>query len=387
MNRVRRLAPPAASLRYFDRGIARCTLSTLSRVEARALLRSAPRRFASAARRRRAAASASAIWPRPGALRARDWRARPVVDRVSSRVAAVEVGAPGLRRGQQRGDQARSATAPRCDASSTSTLTRMFSTRGSVGGASGMNDRNGVRRQSRRRAAPPIDEQRHDFGHRLQRHAASRGAEREPHRQLAASRGARAPTAASTDSAPPPAAGTAPRRASRRARVRTFASRSACVGTTITPVSSSAGFAAAIRAAIALISLCASSTVTPGLSRATARLLLPRHLARQLAGIDGQRRPDLKLAARILKVRPHHADDRVRHAAEVDRLARRSTDRRRIAGARVASLSITTLLVADLVFLLGEAAADCRRHAQQRTAGSPRCAPPAGARARRRRSG
>ena len=80
-----------------------------------------------------------------------------------------------------------SPTTRAMEASSTSMLMRMFSTRGSVGGASGMNadDRVGGERHAERAADR---EQRHDFRHRLQRHPAPRGAERQPHGELAASR-------------------------------------------------------------------------------------------------------------------------------------------------------------------------------------------------------
>ena len=63
----------------------------------------------------------------------------------------------------------------------------MFSTRGNVGGASGMNARDRVgRERDAKRAADR--EQRHDFGHRLQRHSLPGGAQRQPHGVLAASR-------------------------------------------------------------------------------------------------------------------------------------------------------------------------------------------------------
>jgi hypothetical protein len=44
--------------------------------------------------------------------------------------------------------------------------------------------------------------------------------------------------------------------------------------------------------------------------------VIAANLSRQLALTDRQRGPGLEFASGILKIRPHHADDGMRHAAE-----------------------------------------------------------------------
>ena len=96
-------------------------------------------------------------------LRARDCRSEPVVDRVSSRVALVRSARQACAAGST--EAIRPVTDNTAmDARSTSTLMRMFSTRGNVGGARGMNAAHRV--GGNRDAKAPADrEQRHDFRH------------------------------------------------------------------------------------------------------------------------------------------------------------------------------------------------------------------------------
>ena len=130
--------------------------------------------------------SASAIWPITRRLRARACRTPPAVDRVASRVADVK----SDRQACDAGSSA--ATRPvrvstTIDTASTMPLISMFSTRGSVGGASGMNHAIADAANTTPSNPPTASSGTISATDCSATRAAGR-AEREPHRQLAAAR-------------------------------------------------------------------------------------------------------------------------------------------------------------------------------------------------------
>ena len=284
------------------------------------------------------------------------------VDRVCLSGGGGEIGAPRLRRRQRRGDHAGHRQRP-TTARSTRSGPGMFSTRGRLGGASGMNAATAMAASADRRRARPTSES-----------------------------GMIPPSTAAPPAGATRRARAAPRLAAARGRARRQQPDRFNIATSSRDrrraehhiqraphLAEQIGVRAQLLHANALVldrrplsarqlrssRFARPSIVTPGFSRATLRSLFGGIFRVSSRGIDGERHPRLISRSGYGKFAAHHAHDPVRRAGQADAAA----DDRRIGAESATPQRVAQQhhpVVADLVFLFGEAPSEHRRDAQHR---------------------